>query len=84
MPLSFAERLFGMTRLGMKVVVNRNDIVPAEISHPVLFQPLPSSAMDSTSTSDQQPGPRDRGSPLSDPRATSFASTIGGREIASN
>ena len=66
MPPPFAERLFGMTRLGMKVVVNRNDIVPADISHPVLFQPLPSSAMDRTSTSDQQHGPRDRGSPLSD------------------
>src|SRR4029078_3707237 len=43
LPYPFAERLFGMTPLGMRVVVNRKDIAPAEISHPVLFQPLPSS-----------------------------------------
>ena len=61
MPYSFAERLFGMTPLGMRVVVNRKDIAPVEISHPVLFQPLPSS--DETvdaSTSGEQPGHRSR------------------------
>jgi L,D-transpeptidase catalytic domain len=39
MPYGFAERLFGMTKLGMRVIVVRDDISPAEISHPVLFKP---------------------------------------------
>jgi L,D-transpeptidase catalytic domain len=39
MPLSFAEQLFEVTRLGMRVVVMREDIGPADISHPLLFKP---------------------------------------------
>ena len=39
MPLDFAERLFGVTRLGMRVVVMRDDIGPADFSHPLLFKP---------------------------------------------
>ena len=39
MPYDFAERLFDATRLGMRVIVWPNDVVPAEIDHPVLFQP---------------------------------------------
>ena len=39
MPHGFAERLFDVTRLGMRVVVMRDDIGPADISHPVLFKP---------------------------------------------
>src|SRR5262249_58580649 len=39
MPEQFAQRIFGLTDIGMRVVVVRNDIAPAEISHPVLFKP---------------------------------------------
>jgi hypothetical protein len=39
MPYDFAERLFDATRLGMRVIVGPNDVVPVQIDHPVLFQP---------------------------------------------
>ena len=39
MPRDFAERLFEVTRHGMRVIVMRDDIGPAEISHPLLFRP---------------------------------------------
>lgn len=50
MPLAFAERLFERTRLGMRVIVVRDDMVPVEFSHPALFRPLPEDA-------DRQPMP---------------------------
>jgi lipoprotein-anchoring transpeptidase ErfK/SrfK len=39
MPHAFAQRLFPLTDIGLRVVVVRDDVVPAEISHPVLFKP---------------------------------------------
>jgi hypothetical protein len=39
MPHGFAERLFGLTKLGMRVVISRDDIAPSEIIHSQLFQP---------------------------------------------
>jgi hypothetical protein len=41
LPMAFAQQLFGLTDIGLRVVVVREDIVPAEISHPLLFQPDP-------------------------------------------
>ncbi len=41
MPLSFAERIFPMTRMGMRVIIARDDVAPVPISHPLLFQPKP-------------------------------------------
>jgi hypothetical protein len=41
MPLSFAERIFPMTRMGMRVIVARDDVAPVAITHPLLFQPKP-------------------------------------------
>jgi len=41
MPKSFAERIFPTTRMGMRVVVARDDVAPVAISHPLLFQPKP-------------------------------------------
>jgi len=40
LPMGFAEQLYGRTRLGMRVIVVRDDIGPADIVHPALFQPL--------------------------------------------
>ena len=39
MPYGFAEKLFDKTRIGMRVIISPNEAVPADISHPALFQP---------------------------------------------
>jgi hypothetical protein len=39
LPYGFAEKLFGLTKLGMRVVVTRSDVAPVAISHPTLLQP---------------------------------------------
>lgn len=41
MPYEFAEQLFDMTQLGLRVIVTRNDISPAAMAHPALFTPKP-------------------------------------------
>src|SRR5215470_5961487 len=41
MPYDFAQRLFGVTRLGMRVIVAPSDVAPVEIAHPALFPPKP-------------------------------------------
>ncbi|HUI20397.1 MAG TPA: L,D-transpeptidase family protein [Methylocella sp.] len=41
MPYEFAQRLFGMTKIGMRVIVARQDVHPVEIDHPALFKPKP-------------------------------------------
>jgi hypothetical protein len=44
MPYDFAARLFGLTRVGMRVIVAPTDAAPIEIAHPALFVPKPGSA----------------------------------------
>lgn len=39
LPESFARQLFGVTRLGTRVIVTRGEAVPAEIAHAALFVP---------------------------------------------
>ena len=39
MPYAFAKQLFDMTKLGLRVIVARNDVSPAAITHPALFKP---------------------------------------------
>lgn len=41
MPFDFAERLFDLTQMGLRVIVAPADVAPAEIDHPVLFQAKP-------------------------------------------
>jgi hypothetical protein len=41
MPIAFAERLFGLTEIGLRVIVVRDDITPTDITHPALFKPDP-------------------------------------------
>src|SRR5947207_8089589 len=41
MPFEFAERLFEVTRLGLRVIVAPSDVSPVEIAHPVLLQSKP-------------------------------------------
>jgi len=39
LPYGFAEKLFGLTKLGMRVVVTRNDVAPVAITHSTLLKP---------------------------------------------
>src|SRR5262249_31554903 len=41
LPYDFAQRLFGATRLGMRVIVAPTDVAPVEVVHPTLFSPKP-------------------------------------------
>src|SRR5450631_2509017 len=41
MPFDFAEQLFDMTKMGLRVIVAPADVAPVEIDHPVLFQAKP-------------------------------------------
>jgi hypothetical protein len=37
MPADFAYRLYGLTKMGVRVIVTRNDAAPIQIAHPRLF-----------------------------------------------
>src|SRR5580704_6030011 len=39
MPYDFAEKLFGKTRIGMRVIIAPGDAEPVKFSHPALFVP---------------------------------------------
>jgi hypothetical protein len=41
LPYDFAEHLFGLTRVGMRVIVAPTDVTPVEITHSTLFRPQP-------------------------------------------
>ena len=41
MPFDFAEHLFDITQMGLRVIVAPTDAAPLEIDHPVLFQAKP-------------------------------------------
>src|ERR1700721_1903975 len=41
MPFAFAEHLFDITQMGLRVIVAPTDVTPVEIDHPVLFQAKP-------------------------------------------
>jgi hypothetical protein len=38
MPHAFAQSLFGLTDIGLRVIILRDDIAPAELEHPALFK----------------------------------------------
>ena len=44
MPFDFAEGLFDVTRLGMRVIVAPGDAAPVDIAHPALFPAKPGAA----------------------------------------
>lgn len=39
MPYEFAEQIFDLTTVGMRVIVSRGDVRPVAIDHPALFKP---------------------------------------------
>ena len=41
MPHPFAQHLFGLTDIGLRVIILRDDVAPADIEHPGLFKPDP-------------------------------------------
>src|SRR5258705_476777 len=41
MPFDFAEQLFDMTRMGLRVIVAPTDVAPVEIVHPALSMSKP-------------------------------------------
>ena len=41
LPHKFAERIFGITKLGFRVVIARNDVAPTFLSHPLLSSLVP-------------------------------------------
>ena len=41
MPNDFAEQIFPLTKIGMRVIVAHDDVAPVEISHPLLLKPPP-------------------------------------------
>lgn len=50
MPLDFAERLYQLTDLGMRVVVVREDMAPVEITEPALFKSSAAPKIDTQAT----------------------------------
>src|SRR5438034_492725 len=57
LPEAFAQQLWGMTKLGVRVIIARNEAVPVEISHPRLFAPKPPDAVASSAESLQAAHP---------------------------
>ena len=45
MPIGFAQRLFPLTKVGMRVVVAYDDVAPVDITHPLLLKPTPPQSM---------------------------------------
>ncbi|MBO0764156.1 MAG: L,D-transpeptidase family protein [Hyphomicrobiaceae bacterium] len=41
MPMAFAQQLYGMTDLGMRVLIVREDMRPSDIARPAMFRPKP-------------------------------------------
>ncbi len=41
LPMAFAQQLYDMTELGMRVVIVREEMRPSDISHPALFKSKP-------------------------------------------
>ena len=66
MPNDFAEQIFPLTKIGMRVIVAHDDVAPVEISHPLLLKPPPavkSARATSVSYDAQGPDP-ENGSPF--------------------
>ncbi|WP_283813398.1 L,D-transpeptidase family protein [Bradyrhizobium sp. AUGA SZCCT0177] len=59
LPFDFAERLFDVTKMGMRVIVAPSDVTPVELVHPLLLQPKPGAgAMAAARTAEAQEAAR--------------------------
>lgn len=59
MAYNFAENVFPLTRVGMRVVIARDDVAPLPISDPLLFKPTPPGQPKLTATSFETGGDTD-------------------------
>lgn len=56
LPHDFAQEIFSMTKLGMRVVLTRDDIAPVDIAHPLLPKPEPAGDLAVATPAAYQPG----------------------------
>ena len=82
LPMDFAQRLFDLTDVGMRVIIVRNDIALADFDHPQLFKPKPAAG---TGAGDFPPPDRMSGSDRAPddrrlPRPPRYAAGAGLRE----
>ena len=57
LPASFAKSLFGLTKIGNRVVVTHDEVDPIAFDHPTLFKPLPA---ETPQSSGSRPAPESR------------------------
>src|SRR6185437_3540899 len=59
MPMAFAVKMYGWTRMGARVIIAPGDMVPASFSHPLLVaqKPVPPQANASDKTDKAAPNP---------------------------
>ena len=71
LPMDFAQRLFDLTDVGMRVIIVRNDIALADFDHPQLFKPNPARielpARPTSTSSRAAAAAARRGRPTADP-----------------
>lgn len=87
LPGSFAQRLFGATEIGQRVIVAPSDATPVEITHanlPVpMLSPAPgvaaSGALDAPDATASVSTPRQNGDPVLEPASLQDAPAIAGR-----
>ncbi|HML41491.1 MAG TPA: L,D-transpeptidase family protein [Hyphomicrobium zavarzinii] len=55
LPYNYAEKIFGLAKIGTRIIVARENIAPSEISHPLLFKPTASGAQASATPIGYEP-----------------------------
>jgi hypothetical protein len=66
LPREFAARLWGVTKLGVRVVVAQQEVVPQDFSHLALFNPKPKIEPKPEPKPDPKPDPRPEQKPRDD------------------
>jgi len=65
MPMNFATRMYGWTRMGSRVVIAPGQLSPVDFEHPLLFTRRPEPKLTATST----PAPNETGTTATDKQA---------------
>lgn len=84
MPHGFAERLFDRSKLGMRVIVVRDDISPVDFAHPALLKPLPQDVALAASALDAGESPAKGAAHLADASATALPAAPSARPRVSS
>jgi hypothetical protein len=72
LPYSFAQQIFSTTKVGMRVVISRNDIAPVDITSPLLFKPEPISEMAVATPTAYQPSNGDESASILEPDVSNW------------